>query len=271
MNTPLKPPTVILIAGHWLGAWAWDDVRAYLTTDGVRSVALTLPGLDVRDPDRASRTVEDQASAILDVLSHDEHQPAILVAHSGANAPVSLVIDRHPERVHHVVWVDSGPVSTGSAFAPDLPEDVVELPLPPFDVLGQQASLDELTPERLEQFRARAVPEPGPVLRQPVDLTNEARRRINTTLVCCSISGAHVLELARNAHPMFSEVAKLEHLDVIDLPTGHWPMWSRPRDLAQIIEEVASGSHRLPSEGSAASDPEETVGRAGLEPATDGL
>jgi len=25
----------------------------------------------------------------------------------------------------------------------------------------------------------------------------------------------------------------------IDLPTSHWPMWSRPTELAQIIGEVA--------------------------------
>ena len=246
MNTPLTQPTIVLIAGHWLGAWAWDEVRTHLTTDGVRSVALTLPGLDANDPGRTSMTIEDQAAAILEVISQGQNQPAIVVAHSGANAPVSLVIDRHPELVDHVVWVDSGPLASGSAFAPDLPEQVEELALPSFDVLGQQASLEGLSSEDLERFRARAVPEPGPVLRHTVDLANEARRLTRTTLVCCSISGAQVIELARAGHPMFSEVAKLEHLDVIDLPTGHWPMWSRSGDLAQIIEAVATGSHRLP-------------------------
>jgi hypothetical protein len=49
-----------------------------------------------------------------------------------------------------------------------------------------------------------------------------------------------VLELAQTGHPMFAEVANLEHLDVIDLPTGHWPMWSRPRDLAKAIQSAAS-------------------------------
>lgn len=239
MNSPRNSPTIILIAGHWLGAWAWDSVRDHLTSGGFRSLAITLPGLDAEDPERATKTLEDQASAILGVLNGQETRPLILVAHSGANAPVSLVLDRHPDLVQHVVWVDSGPVSTGASFAPDFPEDTSELPLPPFDVLGQQASLDGLTAEHLEQFRIRAVPEPGPVLRQPVTLTNDARNRVRTTLVCCSISGAQVLELAQADHPMFTAVALLDHLDVIDLPTGHWPMWSRPRELADIIASVA--------------------------------
>ena len=236
----MTSPTIILIAGHWLGAWAWDEVLEHLKTDQPRAIAMTLPGLDAQDPERATKTLDAQAEAILGVIAEHGNQPAVLVAHSGANAPVSLVIDRHPELVHRVVWVDSGPVATGSVFAPDLPAELEELPLPPFEVLGQQASLEGLSAEVLEQFRARAVPEPGPVLRQPVELTNEARRKVRTTLVCCSIPSAQVLELAQTGHPMFTEVANLEHLDVIDLPTGHWPMWSSPRDLAQVIQSEAS-------------------------------
>ena len=240
MPTTTSSPTIILIAGHWLGAWAWDEVLEHLKTDHPRAIAMTLPGLDAHDPERATKTLDAQADAILGVIAQHGDQPAILVAHSGANAPVSLVMDRYPELVHRVVWVDSGPVATGSVFAPDLPEELEELPLPPFDVLAQQASLEGLSAEVLEQFRARAVPEPGPVLRQPVELTNDARRKVRTSLVCCSISSAQVLELAQTGHPMFTEVAKLEHLDVIDLPTGHWPMWSIPRDLAKAIQSEAS-------------------------------
>ncbi|RNL55669.1 alpha/beta fold hydrolase [Arthrobacter oryzae] len=243
MTTTTSSPIIILIAGHWLGAWAWDEVLEHLTTDHSRAIAMTLPGLDGDDPERASKTLDDQAAAILDVITQlgvSEDQPATLVAHSGANAPVSLVMDRYPELVHRVVWVDSGPVATGSVFAPNIPEELEELPLPSFDVLAQQASLEGLSAEVLERFRARAVPEPGPVLRQSVELTNDARRKVRTTLVCCSIPSAQVLDLARAGHAMFAEVANIEHLDVIDLPTGHWPMWSRPRDLAKAIQSAAS-------------------------------
>jgi pimeloyl-ACP methyl ester carboxylesterase len=243
MTTTTSSPIIILIAGHWLGAWAWDEVLEHLATDHSRAIAMTLPGLDGDDPERVARTLDDQAAAIEDVIMRagaSEDQPVTLVAHSGANAPVSLVLDRHPELVHRVVWVDSGPVATGSAFASDLPEELDELPLPSFDVLSQQASLEGLSAEVLERFRARAVPEPGPVLRQPVELTNDARRKVRTTLVCCSIPSAQVLEMTRAGHPMFAEVANIDHLDVIDLPTGHWPMWSRPRDLAEAIRSAAS-------------------------------
>lgn len=243
MTTNASSPTIILIAGHWLGAWAWDEVVEHLGAAGQRAIPITLPGLDERDAERSSKTLDDQATAIHQTMARagaSKSQPVVIVAHSGASAPVSLVLDQHPELIHRVVWVDSGPVAPGSVFAPDAPEDLDELPLPPFDALGEQASLEGLSAEVLERFRARAVPEPGPVLRQPVELTNDARLQVPTTLVCCSIPSAQLIELANAGHPMFAEVTNLERLDLIDLPTGHWPMWSRPGDLAQILGAAAT-------------------------------
>ena len=240
MTNQTGNPTIMLIAGHWLGAWAWDEVLEHLNVGPDRAVAMTLPGLEAQDAERTTRTLDDQAEAILSVIAEHGNEPAVLVAHSGANAPVSLVIDRHPELVHRVVWVDSGPVAAGTVFAPDLPRDVHELPLPPFEFLAQQASLEGLSAETLERFRTRAVSQPAPVLRQPVELSNDARRNVPTTLVCCSIPGAQVRELAQAGHPMFAEVAHLEHLDIVDLPTGHWPMWSTPRELAAVIHDEAA-------------------------------
>lgn len=240
MTTTASSPTIVLIAGHWLGAWAWDETLEHLETDHTRAVAMTLPGLDRDDTTRAAKTLEDQAEAIRDVIAQHGDQPTVLVAHSGANAPVSLILDRHPELVSRVVWVDSGPVADGSVFAADFPNELEELPLPSFDALGQQASLEGLSADVLERFRARAVPEPASVIRQPVVLANEARHSIPTTLVYCSISSEQVMALVQAGHPMFAEVANLEHVDIIDLPTGHWPMWSRPGDLAEIIRSAAT-------------------------------
>lgn len=235
MNITTGTPPLVLLAGHWLGAWAWDEVLAHLPSHSAR--ALTLPGLDPNDADRADRTLDDQATAILDTLTA-LGAPVVLVAHSGANAPVSVVLDRHPELVHRVVWVDSGPWN-GAAFAADLPAQVKDLPLPPFESLAQQASLEGLTPDLLERFRERAVAEPAPVLRRSVALTNEARHHVPTTLVCCSLPSAQVHELAGAGHPMFTEVARLTRAESVDVPTGHWPMWSRPRDLAEVILAAA--------------------------------
>ncbi len=210
-----------------------------LTAAGALATALTLPGLDPQDPQRAARTLADQADAIAGVLEKLGGD-VVLVGHSGANGPVSLVLDRHPELIRRVIWIDSGPMANGGAFAPDLPATVPELPLPDLDTLGQEASLAGLNDQHLARFRSKAVPEPAGVARASVELTNAARHDVPTTLICCSLPGAQVLELATQGHPMFSAVAQLTQMDVVDLPTGHWPMWSRPQELADAIRAAAN-------------------------------
>lgn len=241
MTTDTSNPTILLIPGHWLGAWAWDEVLEHLTNLGHRAIPLTLPGLDETDTDRVTRTLDEQVAAIKQAAMSSSG-PVVIVAHSGANAPVSLVLDRHRELVSRVIWVDSGPATSGVAFAPDFPEDMEGLPLPPFEMLGEQASIEGLSAHVLERFRERAVSEPGTVLRQTVLLTNDARFDVPTTFVCCSIPSSQVMELVKAGHPMFAEVANLKSVDYVDLPTGHWPMWSRPSDLAHILASESSNN-----------------------------
>lgn len=233
-RTHADRPTYLLIPGHWLGAWAFDEVVAHLTQQGHHAVALTLPGLDPTDPDRLARTLAEQAAAIETAITATGG-PVIIVAHSGANAPVSLALDQHPDRIRRVIWVDSGPVASGSSFAADLPAATDALPLPTFDTLSQQASTAGLSPTQLAHFRKRAVSQPTSLLRDTVTLTNHARFAVPTTFVCCSYPSAQVHKLVAAAHPMFAEVAHYAHVDYVDLPTGHWPMWSEPARLAELL------------------------------------
>ena len=36
-------------------------------------------------------------------------------------------------------------------------------------------------------------------------------------------------------HPFTRELARMRHVDVVDLPTGHWPQFTRPRELADAV------------------------------------
>lgn len=239
MTTTVHAPKILLVPGHWLGAWAWDEVADRLSDLGRDATALTLPGLDPSDPLRATKSLEDQVAALRQAATASG-APVAIAAHSGANAPVSMLMDRHPELIARVVWVDSGPATPGAAFAPGFTPTPDELSLPDVDALAQQASLEGISDEALERFRALAVPEPGPVLREPVPLSNEARYGVPSTFVCCSFSSDQVKELVRAGHPMFADVARFTGAEYVDLATGHWPMWSRPAELAEIIAAASA-------------------------------
>lgn len=240
-TTPTAP-SIVLVPGHWLGAWAWDAVATDLRARGHHVTAVTLPGLEPDNSHRGSTTLAQQADAVraaIDAAAADG-SPVVLVAHSGSGHPVSVVLDRDPSAVARVVYVDSGPFADGAVFDASLPPETEEVVLPPFDQLSQRASLDGLSEDDLQRFRQRAVPEPGSVMREAVRLDNDSRRDVPATIIACSFPTEVMMRMAHEGHPMMAEVTTLRDLESIDLPTGHWPMWSRPADLATAISTAAT-------------------------------
>jgi pimeloyl-ACP methyl ester carboxylesterase len=230
-------PPIVLVPGFWLGAWAWDEVAAALRAEGHDVTALTLPGLESVDTDRSSITLADHVDAICEAVTA-AGAPVVLAVHSGAGAPGYAVTDRMPEQVAAMIYVDSGP-ATG-ALDPDL--DTVDVPLPSVEELAAEENLDGLTDAQLETFRRRAVPEPGGALRDAVELTNDARLDVPTTVVCTGFTSQQVQDFVAEGYAWLGGLAELHDVSYIDLPTSHWPMWSRPQDLAAVIGSVAQSA-----------------------------
>jgi pimeloyl-ACP methyl ester carboxylesterase len=228
---------IVLVPGFWLGAWAWDEVASALRADGHEVTALTLPGLESADADRSTITFADHVDAICDAVLA-AGRPAVLAVHSGAGATGYAASDRIPDQIAAMVYVDSGP-ATG-ALDPDFGD--VEKPLPSPDELAAEENLDGLGEEQLETFRQRAVPEPGAALREAAELTNDARLDIPTTAICTGFTSEQYKDAVREGYAWLGGFADLRDLTWVDLPTSHWPMWSRPRELAAIIGDVAEAS-----------------------------
>jgi pimeloyl-ACP methyl ester carboxylesterase len=228
-NTP-----IILVPGFWLGGWAWDEVADALRTDGHDVTALTLPGLGSADDDRSAVTASDHVDAICEAV-RAAAAPVVLAVHSGAGYAGYAASDRIPERISAMVYVDTGP-GVG-AMEPDLEGD--EKPMPSLDALREEENLDGLSDGQLETFERRAVPEPGGVLREAIALTNDARLNVPSTAICCAFSSDQYREAVDDGYGWLAGFKELRNVTWIDLPTSHWPMWSRPRELAAIIGSIA--------------------------------
>jgi pimeloyl-ACP methyl ester carboxylesterase len=229
---------IVLVPGFWLGAWAWDEVAAALRADGHGVTAVTLPGLESAGADRSSITLADHVDAICKAVTAPG-RPVVLAVHSGAGVPGYAVTDRIPEQIAAMVYVDSGP-ATG-ALAPGL--TAAEVPLPSWEELEEDgSSLDGLTEEQLETFRRRAVPEPGAALREGPELANDARLDVPSTVVCTSMTSEQIKGAVEEGYAWIAGLADLRDVTYVDLPTSHWPMWSRPQELAAVIGDVAQGA-----------------------------
>ncbi len=228
---------IILVPGFWLGAWAWDEVADVLATHGHEVTALTLPGLESAEADRASVTLADHVDAICDAVTAAD-RPVVLAVHSGAGVPGYAVTDRVPDRLAAMIYVDTGPAT--AALDPDFAD--AELPMPTLEQLAEQENLDGLSQDQLEIFRERAVPEPGGALRDAPKLTNPARLDVPTTVICTGYDADTYREAAAEGQTWLGGLTELHDVTYVDLPTSHWPMWSRPGDLGRLIADIAESA-----------------------------
>ena len=225
---------ILLVPGFWLGAWAWDEVAAALRADGHDVTALTLPGLESADADRSAISLSDHVDAICGAIEAAD-APVVLAVHSGAGFAGYAASDRLPERIAAMVYVDSAP-GVG-AMDPDFAD--VDKPLLSPEELAAEENLDGLSEAQLDTFRRRAVPEPGGVFREAIALTNDARLDVPSTVICTGFSSEQVKAAVEDGYPWLQGLTELRRVTWVDLPTSHWPMWSRPRELAGIIGDVA--------------------------------
>jgi len=224
---------IVLVPGFWLGAWAWGNVVEALRAEGHEVTALTLPGLESAEADRSKVTLSDHVDAVCDAVAA-AGRPVVLAVHSGSGAAGYAVTDRMPERIAHMVYVDSGPATA----ALDAGFEGEELPLAPtWEELGE--NLDGISEEQLATFRDRAVPEPAGVLRESAELANPARLDVPSTAICTAFTSGQYKEAVEEGQTWLGGFGELRNVTWIDLPTSHWPMWSRPRELAAIIGEIA--------------------------------
>jgi pimeloyl-ACP methyl ester carboxylesterase len=233
-------PPIILVPGFWLGAWAWDEVAGLLRADGHDVTALTLPGLESADADRSGITFADHVDAIVKAIEAED-SPVVLAVHSASGFSGYAASDRVPDRIAAMVYVDTAP---GIApLDPDFKD--AEKPMIWTEIEAEE-DITGLSEAQKETFRQRAVPVPGGVLRGHHALTNDARRDIPSTLVCTGYTAAQYQAYAKGNPQMafLAGIPQLRNVTWIDLPTSHWPMWSRPKELAEIIGDVAKAHAR---------------------------
>lgn len=221
----------VLVPGFWLGSWAWEYVEPTLRDAGIETHPVTLPGLDGEGSEGV--TLETQIDSVVGLVRSLTGEVG-LVGHSGGGAVVQGVIDRVPELVRRIVYVDSGPVTDGTALMPDVVEDVA---LPSWDELAEQnSSVEGMDEEALARFRTRAVAEPAAVANSQIRVTNPRRLDIPASVICTSFPKKVLLQLIA-AGVIPSEIGSVTNVRFVDLPTGHWPMFSRPHDLAEILRD----------------------------------
>ncbi len=226
---------VVLVPGFWLDASSWEKVTPPIVAAVHTVHPLTLPGLE-RDADPRDIGLADHVAAVVEVIE-GLAGPVALVGHSGGGAVASLAVDARPDRVAHVIYVDAGPIGEGMAISESSTAVDGVIPLPDWSEFDESELVD-LTEELRAEFRERAIPEPARVATDPAHLTDERRFDVPTTVITTSMPAAVLEQLIEQGHPWVAELARMRRRRIVELPTGHWPQLTRPRELGEAIAEA---------------------------------
>lgn len=230
--------TYILVPGMWIGAWAWREVTRVLRAGGHDVYPLTLTGVADRShllgPGIDLDTHTDDIVRLAEV---EDLRDIILVGHSYGGMPVSAAALRLRERIKKVVYVDSGPLPEGttqlSMSGGDSPAKTEgdAVPARSWDPQADPVLLAGLDETALELLRTRSTPHPLASLAQPLG-PHATSTDLPTTLIACTFPMDQIGQMMAAGHPFF---AGLTEARIIALPTGHWPMLSEPKALADAL------------------------------------
>ncbi|NEB94647.1 alpha/beta fold hydrolase [Streptomyces bauhiniae] len=222
----------ILVPGARLGSWAWDDVVPHLRAAGHGVHPLTLSGLAEKQGLPAGQQTHVQD--IVDEVERLDLREVVLVGHSYAGIPAGQAAERIGDRLAHTVFLDSSIPVDGESFAGPWPDieaslvrnDGVWSPAPASHYAGHG-----LTEEQIARIVASSTPHPGRTLTEPAVLSGPLSALAATYVLCAPVREEPDDDVA--------QLVAEGHWRLVRMDTGHWPMFSRPRELAQVLLDAA--------------------------------
>lgn len=228
-----KKNTFVLVPGAWLGAWAWRRVVPLLERGGSAAYPVTLTGMADRVHLATPEVgVETAIRDVVNTMAYEDLEDVVLVGHSFAGKVVAAVADRVPERVRLLLYVDAfrpervrtpqgafnptefGTLKPGEWSMP-LTEAIVESIGK--DVKGKDRKwlLSKSTPWLLKHWK------------EPVTLS-ENFDSVKSAYIFCTGSGDPVDEIVKGKWGKLHGPHKV-------IESGHWPMVTKPAELARDI------------------------------------
>ena len=229
----------VLVPGAWLGAWAWKKVIPPLEEAGHTAYPVTLTGMGERvHLSSADVGMETLTQDVLNVIKYNDLDGFILVGHSFAGKVAAAVADRVPEKVKLLIYLDAfrpakvrtpqGAFDPTSEFGPTLPgTDAIPFTEKVVDAIGS----DVRGADR-DWMLSRATPWPQRPAKEPLALS-ERFDSVKSAYIFCTKSGDPVDEIVAG------KWGKLEGPYRI-MDTGHWPMVTKPGELAENLISLAT-------------------------------
>ena len=244
--------TFVLVHPAWHGGWCWKKVTPPLRAQGHEVFTPTLTGLGERSHLAHPLVgLETHIRDVANVLTYEDLSGVILVGHSNGGTLITAVADRVPERLAHLVYLDAWVPEDGQATidltAINFPREALETRV---RTEGYGWLLPSLRPVPWEDFVRdvwlvtdeddrrwmveRLGPTPFKTFTDPVRRSDPRAEALPHTYIRC-------LQNPSPAFDRFAEAARsTPGWRYREMDTGHEPFVTHPRELADLLLEIAS-------------------------------
>ncbi|MDT8911414.1 alpha/beta hydrolase [Amycolatopsis sp. PS_44_ISF1] len=235
--------TFLLVHGAWHGGWCWERVIPRLESAGHRVLAPSLTGYGdqahLLGPEVGLETHVDD---VVTLIETEDLREVILVGHSYAGMVISAVVNRVPERIAQLVYLDAMLPRDGETAVDAQPvsqrlidQAVDGWRIPPMPEQPAPFGLFGVTdPDDLAWLRGKLTDQPVLCLRQPVRLDNRAADVVPRTHIRCV--GARPAGIVERPIPEVQPNGSPAR--VWELPTGHDCMITEPAKLTELLLKV---------------------------------
>jgi pimeloyl-ACP methyl ester carboxylesterase len=228
-RSPTKHYTYVIVHGAWGGGWDWLAVDSMLTRRGHHVVRVTLTGLGERHH-LASPTIglDTHIDDVVNTILWDNLRDVVLVGHSYGGMVITGVVDRIPDRIKRVVYLD--------ALLPDSGESLMSIPDTARQKFVQSVTRDGyLVPVWVQDTTVipRDVPQSLRTFTDTLRLVNPQGRKVAAAYIL-----TYEPQIVPDPFQPFADRAAARGWPVYKLQSDHLPERTARRALVALLERV---------------------------------
>lgn len=236
LKQPGKSPFV-LVPGSWCGAWCWRPVADRLRRAGCDAFPLSLTGLADKSHLLSDRiTLETHVMDVINLIRYNDLRDVVLVGHSYAGIVLTIVADRIPHLLRHLVYLDAMVPKPGECAMDLVPNEEasrrvlrsrhdggISVPVPEPGHFAAESMR--------EWFRAHMTPQPIKPYFDRIAIREPQGNGVPATYVSCTPVHLPPMRLS------VDRARRLPLWRILEIPSGHNVHLHRPDDVARILLE----------------------------------
>ncbi len=237
--------TFVLVHGATAGGWEWKSTGKFLSDDGHTVYRATLTGLGERmHLNSTDIDLQTHINDVVNLILFEDLHDVVLTGHSYGGMVITGVIDRIPERIRHVVYLDAA-----------VPDDGMAL----WDLFGGGQGMP---PDRFkdgfmqvpwvkpDQQPPHSVKHSVKCFSQPVSYKNPAALKLPVTFVAFVPKEQTIEERSKMDKGWQRAVAR--GWTIRTFPGGHVAQQEDPRGVATLIETSVNDKNKPAGQGALA-------------------